>query len=171
MTEFFLETARLRLRPFALTDAPFIITLLNSPGWLRFIGDRHVGTEAEARTYLQNGPLASYAKHGFGLACVETHDNVPIGMCGLLWRDYLPNPDIGFAILPSHEGHGYISEIAEATLRHAAAALAAPVVSAIVLPDNVRSVKLLTKLGFVFERNWPQPETGEKLLVYRFMAA
>jgi RimJ/RimL family protein N-acetyltransferase len=164
MPDFFFETARLRLRPFALTDAPFIVDLLNSPGWLRFIGDRGVTTEAEAQTYLQNGPFASYAAHGFGLACVETHANVPIGMCGLLWRETLPHPDIGFAILPAYEGLGYVYEIATAALHYAATKLGIQTVAAIVLPNNARSISLLTKLGFVYERT--QPDGEDELLVY-----
>ena len=55
-----LETERLQLRTFTLDDTQFIMELLNSAGWLRFIGDKNVRTEEQARSYLENGPLKSY---------------------------------------------------------------------------------------------------------------
>jgi RimJ/RimL family protein N-acetyltransferase len=93
-----LETKRLRLREFTLEDTAFILDLLNSPGWLRYIGDRGVKTEEQAKNYLLNGPIKSYTKNGYGLSMVERKDdNKPIGMCGIIKRDTLENPDIGFA--------------------------------------------------------------------------
>ena len=91
------ETERLRLRKFTFDDTKFIIELLNSPGWIEFIGDRNVKTEDQAAAYLQNGPMKSYVQNGFGLSMVETKAGHPIGMCGILKRDTLDNPDIGFA--------------------------------------------------------------------------
>jgi hypothetical protein len=56
-----LETDRLRLREFNSGDTVFIISLLNSEGWLKFIGDRSVRTPEQAKAYLENGPLKSYS--------------------------------------------------------------------------------------------------------------
>src|SRR5215210_8708442 len=98
---YILETDRLRLRQFTLQDTSFIIELLNSPGWLKFIGDRNVKSEPQARNYLENGPLKSYQEYGYGLSMVERKtDNQAIGMCGILKRQTLEHPDIGFAFLP-----------------------------------------------------------------------
>jgi len=52
-----LETERLILREFTLADANFIIELVNTPGWLRFIGDRNIKIEEQAKEYLRNGPM------------------------------------------------------------------------------------------------------------------
>ena len=60
-----LETERLLLRYLSADDAPFIVALLNDPGWLRFIGDKSVRTLDDARAYLSNGPIAMYAREGF----------------------------------------------------------------------------------------------------------
>src|SRR5690348_11717563 len=95
-----LETERLVLREFDLDDTPFIIELLNSPGWLKYIGDRHVKTDDDAKRYLQNGPMKSYADNGFGLCMVMLTDGTPVGMCGIINRADLEHPDIGFAFLP-----------------------------------------------------------------------
>ena len=150
-----LETGRLRLRPLTLADTTFIIELLNSPGWLKYIGDRNVRTETEAIAYLENGPLASYEKNGYGLYLVERkEDSLHIGMCGILKRDELGTPDIGYALLPEYHGMGYAREIASATLLFAKEKLGLPLVAAIVQPDNKRSISLLRKNDFTFDRKF-----------------
>lgn len=144
------QTNRLTLSTFTEEDTSFIITLLNTPGWLRFIGDRHVRDEVAARGYLTNGPIASYETNGFGLYKVEQRESrTPIGMCGLLKRPYLEGADIGFAFLPEHTGAGYAHEAAAAVLNQARRDFNLPKVLAIVTPGNERSLRLLNKLGFL----------------------
>ena len=115
-----LETERLLLREFSTEDASFIIELLNSPGWIKYIGDRNVKTPEQASEYLLNGPIKSYAVNGYGLWLVEKKDDqAKIGMCGIIRRETLKDPDIGFAFLPEFSGKGYAYEIAKACLDHA----------------------------------------------------
>lgn len=160
-----LETERLRLRQFTLDDTKFIIELLNSPGWIEFIGDRNVKTEEQAIQYLQNGPLKSYLQNGYGLSMVETKDGQPIGMCGILKRETLENPDIGFAFLKEFTGKGYAYEIANATLSYAMSKLKIPKVSAITLPNNIKSIKLLEKIGMKLIKPFLS-EKNEELLLF-----
>jgi RimJ/RimL family protein N-acetyltransferase len=162
-----LETPRLVFRRLDDDDAPFIVALLNDPDWLRFIGDRGVRTPDDARAYLLRGPLAAYARVGFGLWRVERKaDGVPMGICGLVDRDGLDDVDVGFAFLPAFRGHGYAFEAASATLVHARDVLGLPRVVAIVSPDNARSVALLEKLGLHFERMTTLPGDDEAVCVY-----
>lgn len=148
-----LETERLALREMTADDAPFVLRLVNEPSWLRFIGDRGVRTIADAEGYVAKGPAVSYAQHGFGLWLVARKaDGTPLGLCGLLQRDTLEHPDLGFAFLPEFGGQGYAHEAAAATLAHGRRALGLKRVLAITAPDNARSIHLLGKLGFRFER-------------------
>lgn len=62
-----IETERLSLRWFAHDDAPFILKLLNQPGWLRFMCDRGIDNEEAAGSYIETVLIASYGKHGYGL--------------------------------------------------------------------------------------------------------
>ncbi len=143
------ETGRLHLRHFALPDAEFILRLLNEPSFIRNIADKGVRTVADAGKYLQDGPLASYAARGFGLNCIELKSSsVPIGMCGILKRDSLPDPDLGYALLPEYWSRGYAFEAATAVMRHGAQVLRLPRVLAITNSDNDASIRLLEKTGF-----------------------
>lgn len=159
MTTNILETQRLSLRRFTPEDAPFICELVNDPDWIRFIGDKAVKTQDDARRYLENGPMKLYAEHGFGLWLVaRKSDGESVGMCGLVKRAALEDVDIGFAILRRHRSSGYAFEAAQGVLQHARSALGFDRVVAIASPENEPSGRLLEKLGFVHEStlaDWP----------------
>ena len=164
---YILETDRLRLREFTLCDSQFIIELMNSPGWLKFIGDRNVRTIEQAEKYLENGPIKSYQQNGFGLSMVERKDDgVPVGMCGILKRDTLDTPDIGFAFLPVFYGKGYALEIASAVMEYAKCNLGLSRISAITVSENDRSISLLEKLGMTYRSKFSFPGSEEVLLLY-----
>ncbi|MCA1578420.1 MAG: GNAT family N-acetyltransferase [Acidobacteria bacterium] len=149
-----LETERLILRELTFDDAPFILTLLNDPSFLRYINDKNVRNVEDARQYMLNGPMASYAQNGFGLYLVALKDTaVPIGLCGLLKREELPDPDLGFAFLPDYWGKGFALEAARAVMNDARERLGQNRVLAIVMPDNDASIRLLEKLGMTFDRD------------------
>ena len=148
-----IETERLRLRQLSDDDAEFVLRLLNEPSFIQNIGDRGVRTLDDARAYITNGPIASYEKHGFGLLLVQLKTTgTPIGICGLLKRDALPEPDIGYALLPEFWCKGYAHESATAVLDHARNVLGLNSTLAVVNPDNAASIRLLEKMGFQFER-------------------
>jgi RimJ/RimL family protein N-acetyltransferase len=163
-----IETRRLVIRPMSSDDAGFICTVLNDEAFLRYIGDRGVRTEDDARRYIATGPTAMYARHGLGLCLVTLKDTrVPIGICGVLKREALPEPDLGFAFLPAFRLQGYASESASATLQHARDVLGLTRLLAITAPDNARSIALLTKLGFRFDRLARLDESGPELKVFQ----
>jgi len=165
-------------------DAEFILELLNTPKFIRYIGDRGVRTVEQARDFIENRYRQSYREHGYGLYLVQTHvratdllgrseadriaallTNKPIGMCGFVRRDTLPGPDLGFAFLPEYEGKGYGFEAAQAMLEHGRDKLGFSKVFAITSQDNNVSGKLLEKLGFMFDRIFTTPE-GEDLKLF-----
>jgi RimJ/RimL family protein N-acetyltransferase len=148
-----LETDRLIVRLITLDDASFILTLLNEPSFLRYIGDKQVRNLEDARQYILNGPVASYERHGFGLCLMElTESHTPVGMCGILKRDGLPDPDIGFALLPDFWNKGLAFEAATAILQDARERLKLNRILAITSLDNDASINLLERLGFRLER-------------------
>ena len=134
-------------------DAPLLVKLLNEPSFLENIGDRGVRSIEDAHRYLRDGPMAMYAKYGFGLwhASLKS-DGTPIGMCGLLRRDTLPDVDIGYAYFPGHWGKGYAFEAAAATLRHGAEKFGLRRIIAVVSEGNAGSIRVLEKIGMSFER-------------------
>jgi RimJ/RimL family protein N-acetyltransferase len=148
-----LETERLGLHHLTEDDAEFILRLLNEPSFLRYIGDKKVRTLDDARAYILSGPAQSYRENGFGLYRVERkQDGAAIGICGLVRREGLPDPDVGFAFLPEYWNQGYALESAAAVMKHARDTLRIPRILAITSPDNEASERLLNKIGLRFER-------------------
>ncbi|MHA8107126.1 GNAT family N-acetyltransferase [Aquirufa sp. 5-AUSEE-100C1] len=147
----FLLTNRLHISPVALDDADFMLNLLNSPGFIRFIGDRQVRTIEEAEAYIANlinDPDITY----WVIRNKETKDC--LGVVTWVKRDFLPAPDLGYALLPEFEGKGYAFEASQTWLAHQKNNHAS--VLAICQAENATSIKLLLKLGFslqeLFER-------------------
>ncbi len=161
------DTDRLTLRRLELADATFILELVNDPDWVRYIGDRGIHTEDAARDYISSGPQAMYARFGFGLYRVELRNGgTPIGLCGLIKRDWLEDVDIGFALLPAFRGHGYAHEAATATLDCGRSTLGLERIVAIVAPDNEDSVRLLQRLGLRFEGMVTPPGATSAIHLY-----
>lgn len=152
-----IETDRLRLRPQSEDDAAFVSALMNDPAWLEYIGDRGVRTEHDARNYIRNGAMAMYDRHGYGLLLVELHDATPIGLCGLLQRDFLDNPDLGFALAAGFRGAGYAREASAAVIDAAISHRISPRLDAIVSPGNASSIALLRSLRFDYDREYVFP--------------
>ena len=166
-----LETERLILRWLTADDAPFIVELLNDPGWLRFIGDRGVRTLDDARSYLLKGPVAMVERLGFGLYLTERKaDGEPMGICGLIKRDGLDDIDIGFAFLPQYGGIGYAEEAAAAVMEHGKRAFALKRIVGITSHDNESSIKLLEKIGLKFERMVRLSRDDEEVMLFAWNA-
>jgi [ribosomal protein S5]-alanine N-acetyltransferase len=148
---FTLETPRLLLRQLTSADAPYMLRQLNEPSCIENIADRGVRDLDQAAAYLENGPIASYRAYGFGFwAVVEKASGAVIGMCGLVKRDILPDPDLGYAFLPEYFGQGLAFEATRACVTAAKRDFALPRLLAIVNPGNQPSRRLLDKLGFDF---------------------
>jgi RimJ/RimL family protein N-acetyltransferase len=156
------ETERLILRRFSVDDVEFIFALLNDPAFIQFIGDKGIRTLDDARNYVLNGPLASYERFGFGMYMVALRETgTPVGMCGLIKREALPDVDVGFAFLPPFRGQGYASEAAAAVIAYGRATFGLTRIAGIVDPANAGSINVLEKLGLVFERMILMP--GEQI--------
>lgn len=167
-----IETGRLVLRELTRADAGFIVELLNTPGFLQHIGDRGVRTPEDACRYIDEGPADSYRRNGFGLYCVELRDGgAPIGLCGLVKRDVLPDIDLGYACLPQYWGRGYAIEAAASVLADARSRLGLERIIAIVAPGNAASIRLLEKLGFAYEHRVRLAAGAEEISLYASVPA
>lgn len=158
-----LRTARLCLREATLEDAPFFFELMNSASWIEHIGNRGIKTLADANSYISNNLIESYNTNNYGLyvICLEA---TPIGLCGLVKRDYLPLPDLGFALLDTHVGQGYVQEAGAAVLDVAFGELKFMKILAITSEGNSASQATLSKLGFEKEGTIVSPEKVELML-------
>jgi [ribosomal protein S5]-alanine N-acetyltransferase len=146
-----LQTDRLLIRPIALTDAEFILKLVNAEGWLKYIGNRNIAHVLDAEKYIQkilNNELFFYS-------VIELKEsNIPIGIVTFLNRPQHQHPDIGFALLPNFEKQGYAFEACKTYLDEVLKTNEYENILGITLPNNQKSIQLLEKLGLHYVRNY-----------------
>ena len=161
------QTPRLFLRPTVEEDAEFIYNLLNTPKWLKFIGDREVRSIEGAREYIRIRMLPQLEKLGFSIfTVIRNEDNVKLGTCGLYDRPGIDGIDIGFAFLPGYEKKGYAYEASSELMRAAEDDFNLSQINAFTAKDNFSSQKLLEKLGLAFTKTIRLPGEEEEVLFY-----
>lgn len=162
-----LNTDRLEILELSFDDSDFILTLVNEPDFKKYIGDKGVRTLDDAREYLRNGPIASYAINGFGLFLVcRKDDGTRLGICGLVKRDQFEVPDLGFAFLEQFRANGYACEASLAVIAHARQQLGLKKIIAVVNKENASSLRLLEKLQFQYEKMVRMPGETQDICRY-----
>ncbi len=145
------QTKRLILKPTDIEDAAFIYELLNSPGWLKNIGDRNVHSTEAAAQYIQDRMLKQYDKIGFGnYTIIRKKDQVKMGTTGIYVRPKMENVDIGFSMLPDYMGKGYSYEAAKKMMYLAEHEFNIKKITAITTKENIASQNLIEKLGLEY---------------------
>ena len=162
------ETERLLISKVTLQDAPFFLELMNTPNWLKYIGDKKIRTINDAEQHLQKGILKSYDDYGFGFykLLLKQENNKSIGIAGLVKRKELEHEDIGFGFLPQYEGKGFGFESSVEIMKLAQNTFNLKKITAITSPINGNSIKLLEKLGLTLEKKVIPFEDEKELLLF-----
>ena len=162
------ETERLILKPTSEEDAEFILELVNTPKWIRFVGDRGVKTVESAGEYIRIKMLPQLEKLGYSnYTLIRKVDNCKIGTCGLYDREDHEGVDIGFAFLPEYERKGYAFESANKLKDVAFNELGLTKINGITIKGNMSSQKLLEKLGMKLIGTTNIPNDNNELLLYK----
>jgi [ribosomal protein S5]-alanine N-acetyltransferase len=155
-------TSRWHVRPLRPDDSSFMLKLLNTPGWKNFIGNSNIHHIGDALFYIQK-----ILKHpDYYCYVIETLSNdEPAGILTLLKRGTDAPFDFGFALLPLYEGKGYAYESSVEFLQQLKTFNIQNRIIARTLPQNVRSIALLERLGFKYLEE--QKSDSEILLIFR----
>jgi [ribosomal protein S5]-alanine N-acetyltransferase len=161
------ETERLIIRPTNISDAPFIFELLNTPKWIKNIGNRNINSVDDAKNYINNKMIPQLERLGYANnTVIRKSDNVKLGTCGLYNREELEGVDIGFAFLPQYEKMGYAFESASKLKEIAKSEFGISELSAITIKENIDSQNLIIKLGLTFEKMINLPNDPEDLMLF-----
>ncbi|MEP7321336.1 MAG: GNAT family N-acetyltransferase [Saprospiraceae bacterium] len=145
-----INTPRLEIVDLTLQHSDFILKLLNTPDWLKNIGDKKVYNLDQAEAFILNliqDPFRNY------WPVLLKENNTPIGVIALIQRDYLQYPDFGFSLLPDYYKKGYALEAAKAVLENLFNQDIHQI-HGITLMENQSSIQLLKKLGFELEKEF-----------------
>ena len=156
-----LYSERLSITALSIADAKFICELVNTEGWLKFIGDREIHSPEDAESYIQK--IIDSSDISYWVVRLRQEDT-PTGIISLIKRDHLEHHDIGFAFLPSFTNNGYAYEAAKIVLNHFIDNTEHLFVFGVTVIENIASIGLLKKLGFQFQKEIEVKK--EKALVY-----
>jgi len=147
-----LETARLRLRPFADSDADAIFALQSNAHILRYWDAPPWTDRARADQFLATCRTMVEEGSGVRLAIDRSADGAFIGWCTLArWNPTFRSASLGYCISDAAWGQGYATEAAGALLQWAFKTLDLNRVQAEADTRNAASARVLEKLGFVHE--------------------
>ena len=162
------QSERLIIIPTLEQDAKLIYQLMNSPKFIKYVGDRQLYSVENAEKYIQDKMLPQLHSHGYSnYSLINKKNGAKIGICGLYDRKGLDGIDIGFGILPEFEGLGYAFESSSRIIKAAFDELEIPEIKAITNKENVSSKSLLLKLGFKLNRTIVLPNESDELLLYK----
>ena len=168
MSNVILTTPRTLISEISTNDAPFLLELFNSPGWIEYIGDRNLNTLSEMETYVNDFFVSGYKQNGFGYYLISSLNRENIGIAGFLKKPYLDNEDYGFAIMPSFHQSGFGYEVGQALIKYGLEEFDFRVLDAVTKQSNIASQKLLEKLGFESIGEIKLPDKTEKDSLYRW---
>ena len=141
------DTPRLRFREMTPQDIDLMAGLLGDPDVMTYYPAPK--TREEAAKWIAWSE-ANYAKYGYGLWIVETHDGEFLGDCGLTWQKINGESaelEVGYHVRTDRQGAGYATEAAAACRDFARDTLKSPRLVAIIHPDNTASRRVAEKLG------------------------
>ena len=163
------QSERLIIRPTLEKDAELIYQLMNSPKFIKYVGDRQLYSLEDAQKYIQDKMLPQLHSLGYSnYSLINKKNGAKIGICGLYDREGLDGIDIGFGILPEYEGLGYAFESSSRIIKAGFEELEIQDIKAITNKENISSQRLLFKLGFKLKGTIMLPNENDELLLYNF---
>ena len=151
----YLETKRLSLRPVNIKDQYEVRRLLSSKKVAKFLDREVTTTISEARLHIirmRNGVRAGHWLHW----AISLQEN-PLYLGSIsLWNfsEDGKKADIGFNVIPANQGNGYTREAVTEVLRYAQEEMGISEVFAHTHSNNLRSINLLTKSGFQYQKEF-----------------
>jgi len=147
-----LQTPRLSLRPFGHADAQAVFQMFTDAKFMEFVASPPFASVDEAHALVTRDRAAMAAGDRIRLGIVLLEDGALIGNCTLFQLDEeSKKAEIGYGLLGSAVGKGYMTEALTALLTYGFSTLKLNRVHAEVDPQNVKSVASLERMGFVKE--------------------
>ena len=156
-----IETDRLLLRHITMDDLDEHIAVHAEPEVIRFMGrfDR-----ARLTGWLEQND-ADWRRWGYGrLAVVERATGRLLGRSGLKYWPEFDETEVGWVLHPDAWGFGFATEAGRACVDWGFRSLDVPYLTAMIRPDNGRSVRVAERLGMVATRD--DTLLGEPVVVY-----
>jgi RimJ/RimL family protein N-acetyltransferase len=154
MTQLLPRSPRLTYRQMTEADLDDMARLLGHPEVMAHYPRPR--TREEAAVWIRWNQ-DNYARDGFGLWILHDRDGTFVGDCGLTWQtvDGVEDLELGYHLLPEHQGRGLATEAASAS-RDLARTRGIRRLIAIIAPGNAASRRLAERVGLSLEQETTQ---------------
>ncbi|CAD7815709.1 hypothetical protein CHRY9390_03022 [Chryseobacterium aquaeductus] len=144
-----LETERLLLREFDVTDGESFYELNLNPKVIKYTGNSAFKNVSEAKAFLEN--YSDYQKNGYGRwAVIHKPNKEFLGWCGLKYDENLDETDIGFRFFEHFWNQGFATESAKACIDYGFKKLNLKTIVGRAMKENSASIKVLEKIGLQY---------------------
>lgn len=148
-----IETDRLIIRPFKLEDIGPSYEMNLDAEVSKYTGDGGVVSKEEIERRIIENVFGDYEKHGYGRLAVELKSEGKfIGFTGLKYLEDMNEVDLGYRFMKEYWGKGIATESALASIKLGFEKLGLEKIIAMVLPENIASIRVLEKLNFNYEK-------------------
>ena len=176
-----LDTNRLRLRTPTPRDADALYDLFKDPDVMHGLGKEPVFGREQARAIVEEG-IGAWRTDALGPFIIETAaaNRRVVGQAGLMifdTRGWIPStwgsagshaqPELGWALIRAHWGHGYATEAVAAIREWAHEFRSIEQIVSLISPDNVRSQRVAERLGAVPTETVIPVDSGRKAVVWK----
>lgn len=150
-----IETPRLILRPFTQADIQPSFEMEQNPDISKYTMDGGVKTLQQVSKLINRVINEDYVKYGFGRLAIEYKATGEfIGFSGLKYMLEMDEVDLGYRIRKDLWGKGIATEAATASLQFGFEELGLEKIIAFIIPENVKSKRVLEKLGFSYTQDF-----------------
>lgn len=149
-----------------MDDKRELFKLHANPLVQKYTGDSLIRSLAEMEQAIRLR-INNYKKYGYGRwATFLKKDMTFIGWAGLAYLPEFDEVDLGYRFLPEYWGKGLATEASEAILRYGFHQLKLKRIIAIAMKENKASVRIMEKVGMVFDKLAPYESGGEDVVWY-----
>jgi RimJ/RimL family protein N-acetyltransferase len=178
---FHLDTHRLCLRTPRSRDAESLFHLFADAEVMRGLNKPPISEVEEARAMIEEA-VRDWEAEGIGAFVLETAapDRQVVGQAGLMifdTRGWTPStwadagshaqPELGWALIRAHWGHGYATEAAAAIRDWAYELRAVERLVSLISPDNIRSKRVAERLGAIAGEAVTPADSGREAVVWK----
>ncbi len=162
-----IETERLVLREITFDDKEELFQLHSDPKVQKWTGEPVVESMKEIEQAIRIR-LNDYRKYGFGrLAVILKTTNEFIGWAGLTYLPEFDKVDLGYRFKKKYWSMGFATEASKAIIDHGFNVLNLDLIIAIALPENKASIRIMEKVGMIYDKQAPYDEMIREAIWYK----
>ena len=155
-----LETDRLFLKNISSGDRNFIFTVFSNDDVNKCLYDAESLAYISGADTIINFYLEPEPRNQHRWVIIRKTDNVKMGTCGFhCWDKNNAKAEIGYDLLKEFWGNGYMQEVIDEIIKFSEKIMKVKQINANIFADNIKSIKLLEKFGFIV--------TGTKNYLFR----